>query len=248
MTVNGLIRSRVFLRSFAIQGSWNYRTLIGNGFAFALLPVLRALHRGDPVGLGRAVERHREIFNSHPYLVGVALGAVARLEMERADPGIVTRFKAALRGPLGSLGDRLVWAGWRPLCLIACLVAYYAGVHWAWVGFLFLVVYNIGHLALRCWGFRIGFDHGHEVGERLRRSPLAATQKPVARAGAFALGMLVPLLLARTAAGLPWPWWAAAAAAALLGVRLGNAIRAPLAIALAAFIVATFLFRGSGNG
>jgi hypothetical protein len=36
----------VFLRSFAIQGSWNYRTLQGSGFAFALMPVLRYVH-GD---------------------------------------------------------------------------------------------------------------------------------------------------------------------------------------------------------
>jgi hypothetical protein len=32
-----------FLRSFLIQGSWNYHTMIGCGFAFAMLPGLRAL-------------------------------------------------------------------------------------------------------------------------------------------------------------------------------------------------------------
>ena len=28
-------------RTFAVQGSWNYRTMIGGGMAFAILPLLR---------------------------------------------------------------------------------------------------------------------------------------------------------------------------------------------------------------
>lgn len=248
MTGARWIPVRVFLRSFAIQGSWNYRTLIGDGFAFSLLPVLRHLYGGEPAALGAAVGRHREIFNSHPYLVGVALGAVARLESENADPGTMDRFKAAIRGPLGSLGDRLVWAGWRPLCLIACIALYYGGVHWAWVAVAFLVFYNAGHLAIRAWGFRVGFRYGRDVGERLRKAPFAATQKAVTRTGAFALGLLVPLLVGGSAAGLAWPWWAAASAAGLLGIRLGNAVRAPLAIAIGLFLVASLLLGGFVNG
>src|SRR5690606_32454688 len=65
---------------FAIQGSWNYRTLIGTGFAFALLPLLRSRYRGDPARLRESLERHASLFNSHPYLAPVALGAVAQLE------------------------------------------------------------------------------------------------------------------------------------------------------------------------
>jgi PTS system mannose-specific IID component len=248
VSVDAGTRLRVFLRSFTIQGSWNYRTLIGNGFAFSLLPVLRSLYANDPAALRGAVARHRTIFNSHPYLVGVALGAVARLEMESADARTIDRFKAAIRGPLGSLGDGLVWAGWRPLCLITGLVLYYAGLQWAWVAIVFLGLYNAGHLALRIWGFEIGFRYGRDVGERLRRARLARIQKAVSRAGAFGLGLLVPVLLGSAAAGLSWPWWAAAAIAALAGIRLGNAIRLPLAVALIVFIVASIIFGGFGNG
>jgi len=248
MNVSAWIRFRVFLRSFAIQGSWNYRTLIGNGFAFSLLPVLRSIHRDDPAALRHAVGRHRTIFNSHPYLVGVALGAVARLELEQADARTIDRFKAAIRGPLGSIGDGLVWAGWRPLCLIVCLVLYYSGLPWVWVAALFLGLYNAGHLALRIWGFEIGFRHGRDVGERLRRARLANAQKAVARVGAFGLGLLVPVLLGSAASGLAWPWWLAAAFAALAGIRLGNAIRLPLAVALVVFTVASILLGGPGNG
>ena len=113
---------RVFLRSFAIQGSWNYRSLIGSGFAYALLPVLRVLYREDPAKLHAAVRRHSELFNSHPYLAPLALGAVAVLE-QTEPPEVVTRFKAAVRGSLGTLGDRLVWSGWRPLVALIALAS-----------------------------------------------------------------------------------------------------------------------------
>jgi len=248
VSVPAWTRVRVFLRSFAIQGSWNYRTLIGNGFAFSLMPVLRSLHAADPDALRRAVARQRTVFNSHPYLAGVALGAVARLEQEHADERTVDRFKAAIRGPLGSIGDGLVWAGWRPLCLITALVLYYAGLQWAWVALAFLVLYNAGHFALRIWGFEIGFRHGRDVGERLRRARLARIQKTVTRAGAFGLGLLVPVLLSSAAAGLAWPWWVGATVAALAGLRLGNAIRLPLAIAVVVFITLSIALGGFGNG
>jgi mannose/fructose/N-acetylgalactosamine-specific phosphotransferase system component IID len=49
---------RMFLRSFTIQGSWNYRTLQGSGFAFALMPVLRWVHGENTAALQAAVQRH----------------------------------------------------------------------------------------------------------------------------------------------------------------------------------------------
>lgn len=248
MKVGAVIRFRVFLRSLAIQGSWNYRTLIGNGFAFSLLPFLRKHYGDDPAALAAAVTRHRETFNGHPYLVGIALGAVARLEAENAAPQTIERFKAAIRGPLGTIGDRLVWAGWRPLCLILCLALYYVGLHWIWAVIGFLVVYNAGHFALRAWGFAIGFRRGRAVGETLRKARVADPRRHVTRAGAFSLGLLVPLLLSGTASGLPWPWWVAAAAVALLGIRLGNSIRTPLAWVLVVFIVASFALGSVWSG
>jgi PTS system mannose-specific IID component len=90
--VDRRVRLRVLLRSFAIQGSWNYRTLLGTGFGFALLPALRAIYAGRPDALQEAVRRHTTLFNCHPYLAGVALGAVARLEDEGTPPETVERF------------------------------------------------------------------------------------------------------------------------------------------------------------
>ncbi|MCK5448859.1 MAG: PTS system mannose/fructose/sorbose family transporter subunit IID, partial [Gemmatimonadetes bacterium] len=50
-------------RTFAIQGSWNYSTMVGAGIAYAVLPLLRRIHAGDPVRLRESVERSMRPFN-----------------------------------------------------------------------------------------------------------------------------------------------------------------------------------------
>lgn len=230
-------RLAMFARSLAIQGSWNYRTLIGTGFAYAILPALREIFRDRPADFRAAVQRHLQIFNSHPYMAGVALGAVARLEEEAAEPVLIERFKSAVRGSLGSIGDRLIWAGWRPACALAALALLFAGAPWWLTVIAFLVIYNTGHFALRIWGFRIGLQHGKAVGEHLRRFPLPEVQRGVASAGAFLLGFLLPLAAmgGPVSTRLPGLITAAAMLAALIGLRFGNGVRLPALIALTGF-------------
>lgn len=237
-------RLAVFARSFAIQGSFNYRTLIGNGFAFALLPALREIFRDRPAEFRDAVDRHSRIFNSHPYLSGIALGAVANLETDGADPDVVERFKSALRGSLGSLGDRLVWAGWRPACALLALLLLFAGAPW-WTALLtFLVIYNAGHLAIRVWAFRLGLAGGRDVGEQLRRAPLGELQNVIAASGAFLLGLLLPLAAAGGFVSSPVPLATTvlAFAGAALGLSLGHSLRGAVVIVLAGFTLAGLVY------
>jgi mannose PTS system EIID component len=236
---------RVFLRSFAIQGSWNYRTLQGSGFAFALMPVLRWVHEDDPARLQEAVNRHASLFNAHPYLAGVALGAVARMEADGEDPVLIERFKAALRGSLGALGDRIVWAGWRPACVLLALFVLLSTRSATAAVTAFLVVYNLGHVGLRWWGLQIGVEYGRQVGERLRRAPLAQWHDVIVGGAALLLGAVLPLVAAGglTESRLPGAWMLLPAAAAIAGWRLGAAVRLPAMILLAVLTTAGFLVR-----
>ena len=229
-------RAAMFIRSFAIQGSWNYRTLIGNGFAFVLLPALREVYSERPAELRDAVARHADVFNSHPYLAGIAAGAVARLEAEATDPHVIQRFKTAMRGSLGTLGDGLVWAGWRPVCAMVALLLVFAGLPWWLCAIAFLGLYNAGHIALRVWGFAVGYGAGLAVGERLRRSRLLAAQNLLAGAGAFLLGVLLPVAIGTGLAIQPPPplVTAAALAAALAGLLFDGKARVPLLVAMLA--------------
>lgn len=172
MSVRGPDLWSAWFRSFAVQGSWNYRTLLGSGVAYALLPVLRRVYAGDPVGMRRALEDHLRGFNAHPYLASLAVGALARAEVEGEDRERIRRFRRALSGPLGSLGDRVVWTRWRPFCALLALGAWLAaGASPLAATLLFLVLYNAGHLLLRAWAFRAGWTEGLRVARVLRRWP-----------------------------------------------------------------------------
>jgi mannose PTS system EIID component len=235
----------VFLRSFAIQGSWNYRTLLGSGFAFALLPALRHVHGPDSPRLMEAVTRHSQLFNAHPYLAGVALGAVARLEADGEPPELIDRFKTALRGSLGALGDRIVWAGWRPACILLAFVVLLATQSAATAVATFLVVYNAGHVMLRWWGLQVGIARGKDVAAQLRNAPLLKWHEHVVTAALLLLGMVLPLVASGrlTESVLPARMLGIALVAAAAGWWLGPRARTPALVLLAVVALAGFLIR-----
>lgn len=226
------VATRVLLRSLLVQGSWNYETLIGTGFAFVIRPVLRYLHPNDDAAFHAAVERHIGVFNSHPYFATVAVGAVARLEAEGADPRMVERFKSALRGSLGSLGDQLVWSAWRPTTLLLGILLLLAGAAW-WVAVVvFLAVYNLLNVAIRVWGWSVGTRSGLEVGKTLREVPLQPLAARIADVGAVLGGFVTVLALARLPAAPTTAGFALVAAAVgiLLGARTRQLFIAVLAL------------------
>src|SRR6266536_6046507 len=94
----------IYLRLFSVQGSWNYETLMGTGIGFTIEPALRQLKGGLRSPRYRpALARHCRYFNAHPYLAGIAVGSLARAELDGEDPVRIERFRTALAGPLGSV-------------------------------------------------------------------------------------------------------------------------------------------------
>lgn len=189
---------RVLLRTLAIQGSWNYETMLGNGIGFCMEPALRLLPGGvHSVAFKAAMARHSTYFNAHPYLASVAVGALARAELDGEPASKIERFRTALAGPLGSVGDRLVWAGWLPLCSLLALTVYGLGANTWTVLVVFLGLYNAGHIALRVWGLRTGWNRGLHVAQALGNPVLRRGPQVIAPLAAFAAGLGVPLALLR---------------------------------------------------
>jgi PTS system mannose-specific IID component len=100
----------------------------------------------------------------------MAVSALARLELDETDPETMERFRVALRGPLGTVGDRAVWAQWRPACLLLAMFAFGLGASPVTSVVLFLAIYNIGHLVVRSWAFVMGWEAGLGVGRLLKDS------------------------------------------------------------------------------
>jgi PTS system mannose-specific IID component len=160
---------------------------LGTALQFCTEPGLRQLPGGlDGERYAQALGRQARYFNAHPYLAGIAVGALTRAELDDVPPTMIERFRTALGGPLGSVGDRLVWASWLPLCSLIALLAFGLGARPLTVVAIFLVIYNIGHLTLRAWGLRVGFQRGLRVADALAH--------PVFRKGPQVIGMLAAVV------------------------------------------------------
>ena len=196
------LRLSMLLRCLAIQGSWNYEILVGNGMGFCIEPALRQLPGGmEGQAYRDALARQAVYFNAHPYLASLAVGALARAELEQVPAARIERFRTALCGPLGSLGDRLVWAAWLPACSLVALLLF--GFGWSPLGVVggFLLLYNIGHLGLRDWGLRAGWKHGLRVATAMGHPVLQHGPRYIGRVSAVLGGLALPLAVHRAIGG-----------------------------------------------
>jgi len=190
--------------------------MIGVGVAFASEPLLRDLPGGvQGQQYRQAVARAAKYFNGHPYLIGLAVGALARTEHEGVPPEQMGRLRSALTGPLGSIGDKMVWAGTLPSAsavglLLAVMVSPIVGV----VGFL--VLHNTVNVGLRIWALSAGWRGGMQVAKFLGGKTIKLWLKLAGPMAAFAVGLVLPLVGAWLTRGLD--------ARALLGVGIIAAV------------------------
>jgi len=195
-------RLAIISRLFAVQASWNYEILIGTGIGFCVEPALRLLPGGAGGEAYRAaLARQSQYFNAHPYLSSFAVGALAKAELEGQPAARIERFRTALCGPLGSVGDRLVWVGLLPTCSFGTLLLFGAGASPLTCVLAFLLLYNAGHVVLRLWGLQMGWERGLSVAAALGHPILREGPVWLARVGTLLAGVAVPLTVARLVGG-----------------------------------------------
>jgi PTS system mannose-specific IID component len=214
------------VRLFTIQAAFSYERMLGVGFAFAAEPILRRIGdrgagRDAPAPFASALARQARFFNAHPYLAALAVGAAARAEADGAPPDRIERLRAALSGPLGSLGDRLIWAGWLPACAAIALVLVALGAG-GWAVLAFLVLYNVLHVWLRVWGLRTGWRTGVGVAAALASPGLRRALEVVGPLAAVAVGAALPAVLGWFPFAARWE----AAAAAVVAVVFAELVAA----------------------
>lgn len=197
-------RVAMLIRLLAVQGAWNYETMAGNGIAFAMEPALRLLPGGKGGTRYReAMARQSTYFNSHPYLAGLAVGGLARAELEGDTESRIDRFRGACCGPLGSVGDQIVWAAWLPFCSVLALLAYGLGLGPVAVVVVFLGVFNAGHIALRAWALEAGWREGMKIAKFLAHPIFRQGPNVIARATSVLAGIAIPLAIARVVDARP---------------------------------------------
>jgi PTS system mannose-specific IID component len=186
---------RAFVRLCLVQSSWNFERMTGVGLGFAAAPMLEDLRQTDPARYAEAAGRSAEYFNSHPYLAGLALGALVRAEYDRVPGAQIARLRSALTSPLGALGDQFFWAGLTPATIAVAIVGVVAGLG-AWALVLALLIYNAVRIGTGIWALRTGLAAGPNVGAALGESWLPRLAPRIGYCAAALVGVALPLAVA----------------------------------------------------
>lgn len=187
----------IFIRSFFVQSGWNYKSLLSIGFCFAIVPVAKKLYKDDIKMYNQFVKRHLGFFNAHPYFTGYALGAVTRLEEEIAqnngDEAQLEKFKNALIGPLGALGDQLFWATIKPATFTLGVLGFLLVENiFTRLTFLLLlgILYNVPHLYIRIFGMQRGYKEGFLICKYLKTDNFKYIKTAYSVVGIIAIGLV----------------------------------------------------------
>ena len=159
------VLKKVFWRSFFSMTTINYERYCSLGFCYAMIPALRVLYPKQE-DFQEAILRHNEFFNCHPYTGNAVLGVSLALEEQRAagkpiSPEAVSSTKAALMGPLSSIGDSVFKATF--MTVFAALGAALALEGNPAGPFLFLIP-NVALNVCSRWLF---IKHGYGLGTNL---------------------------------------------------------------------------------
>ena len=175
----------IFLRSLTIQASFNFARMQSLGFAFALLPLTRG--ECDPRRLAESLQRHLQMFNTHPYLTAPVVGAVARLE-EEGDTVAADYLKNAVMSPYAAIGDPFFWGALRPFSAIVAVILALKGLLLAPLAFVML--YNPAHAWVRAKGFIEGYRLGKHSIEFIRGLNLPAVTGRIRFVSLILIGIL----------------------------------------------------------
>jgi mannose/fructose/N-acetylgalactosamine-specific phosphotransferase system component IID len=175
----------LYFRSFFVQTGWNYERMMAFGFTWILLPLMEKFCPAKEEK-EKFLRRHLSFFNANPYLATYAVGAVAKLEETRASSEEISQFRDSLRGPLGALGDNLIWVNLRSALLILGITP--ASMVGALGAVVFWLLYNIHQVYLRGRGLYKGYALGLNVASDFGSRFYPQMLKWTSRMGAIFLG------------------------------------------------------------
>jgi PTS system N-acetylgalactosamine-specific IID component len=95
------------LRSFFIQSAFSLNKMQALGWLIAYLPIINITY--DEKETSQAAKPHLEFFNTHPWFVTSILGVCAHESENLKKETDQEKIKTLTMGPLGGVGDALVW-------------------------------------------------------------------------------------------------------------------------------------------
>lgn len=165
---------KVFWRSFFFMTTINYERYCSLGFCYAMIPALKVLYPKQ-ADLQEAMQRHNEFFNCHPYTGNAVLGVSLALEEQRAvgkliSAEAISSTKAALMGPLSSIGDSVFKATFMTIfAAIGAALALDGNVAGP---FLFLIPNVLLNVCSRWLFIKYGYELGTNLVVKMKSSDI----------------------------------------------------------------------------
>jgi len=164
---------KILLRSFFIQTTLNFRRMQNLGFAMSVIPLIQEL-RLDEEESRELMNRHLQLFNTHPYFSASVIGSVVKLEEEKKaladDSPDISAIKKSLMASYAAIGDIFFWGALKPFAVIFAAFLIYMGFVIAPLAFL--LIYTPVHLWVRVRGFWEGYRRGKTGFEFIRNLDL----------------------------------------------------------------------------
>lgn len=187
------VRFSVALRHQYLQGSWNYERMQNGGWAFSIIPAIKALYETKEDRIA-ALKRHLEFYNTHPYVSSPVLGVTLSLEEQKAnganiDEAAIQGVKIGMMGPLAGVGDPVFWFTARPI--LGALGASLALGGSILGPLLFFVVWNIIRFGFMWYTQEFGYKVGTKITNDLSGGLLQKITTGASILGMFIIGALV---------------------------------------------------------
>ncbi|MCP1223508.1 PTS system mannose/fructose/sorbose family transporter subunit IID [Sebaldella sp. S0638] len=144
-------------RGLFVQASFNYERMQACGWLYSIIPGLKKIHKNKE-DMSKSMTMHMEFFNTHPFLVTFIEGIVIAMEENKENIDTIRGIKIATMGPLGGIGDALIWLTLLP---ISAGIGSALAINGSIAGpFVFLLIFNVIHFGLiyglMHYGYRTG--------------------------------------------------------------------------------------------
>lgn len=186
-------RFSVAMRHQFLQGSWNYERMQNGGWAYSIIPAIKKLYPSKDEQI-KALKRHLEFYNTHPYVSAPVMGVTLALEEERAngtnvDDTTIQGVKIGMMGPLAGVGDPVFWFTIRPILgALGASIALSGSI----IGpLLFFIVWNVLRFAFIWYTQEFGYKVGTKISEELSGGLLSKITQGASILGMFIIGALV---------------------------------------------------------
>jgi mannose/fructose/N-acetylgalactosamine-specific phosphotransferase system component IID len=197
---------KVFIRTHLMMSVWNFQRMLNIGFVFSLSPIIRVLGL-DQEKSREFYQRHLNFYNSHPYFASVVLGIIIKKEEEllhaspeeqKAKIQAIDITKRGFMGPMGALGDSLVWESYRPMIgagLILFILLAIPNTTLAYSGILvYFLLYNLLNEYIRFKGVFEGYQKGELIIKDIQALNIPRLNECLKDIGTFLTGGIIGVM------------------------------------------------------